>query len=394
MNDRNTQMVGANALRSRNHNRQMVLGHIRQSGQMGRAEIARLSGLSTQAVSNIISDLQGEGWLKECGRRSVGRGQPPIQYRIDPEGGYALGIEVRPDAVFAALLDLEGREVFSDRAALASSNPASVRAQVLTLCETAWAAPRVTRDKVLGAGVVLPGPFGTGASARAGSELQDWQGIEPTEWFSDLLDLPVEVENDANAAAISEGLTGVATGLDTYAFIYFGAGLGLGLISEGQRLSGGYGNAGEVGRIPVQTAQGPLALEQAVSRLSVQRHLVKAGLKVGGIEDIDAIFQARHPALMAWLDRAASPLSQAVAMIENLFDPQTIVLGGAMPDPVLDHLIGQVTFHPDSVADRPRRARPRPRLMRGGSGRMTATLGGAALVLKQAFTPRMTVVHS
>lgn len=95
---------------------------------------------------------------------------------------------------------------------------------------------------------------------------------------------------------------------------------------------------------------------------------------------------------MNWLDRAAAPLSQAVAMIENLFDPQTIIFGGAMPDAVLDHLIGKVAFHPDSVSDRPDRAYPR--LMRGGSGRMTATLGGAALVLKQAFTPRMSVVQS
>ena len=52
-----TNIVGANAERARNHNRQMVLDRVRQAGQIGRAEIARGSGLSTQAVSNIISDL-------------------------------------------------------------------------------------------------------------------------------------------------------------------------------------------------------------------------------------------------------------------------------------------------------------------------------------------------
>ena len=392
MDNRSTQMVGANALRSRSHNRQMVLGHIRQSGQMGRAEIARMSGLSTQAVSNIISDLQDDGWLMECGRRSVGRGQPPIQYRVNPEGGYALGIEVRPDAVFAALLDLDGRTVFSERATLASSDPRSFRTQVLKLRDAALVDPQVAQDKLLGAGVVLPGPFGTGASPRTDSELQNWQAIDPRNWFSEVLGLPVEVENDANAAAIAEGVTGVAFGLHSYAFLYFGAGLGLGLISDGRRLSGGHGNAGEIGRIPVETDQGRQALEQVVSRVSAQRHLAAEGLQVTGIEDIAAIYAAGNPALMNWLDRAAAPLSQAVAMIENLFDPQTIIFGGAMPDAVLDHLIGKVAFHPDSVSDRPDRAYPR--LMRGGSGRMTATLGGAALVLKQAFTPRMSVVQS
>ena len=52
-----TNIVGANAERARSHNRQMVLDRVRQAGQIGRAEIARGSGLSTQAVSNIISDL-------------------------------------------------------------------------------------------------------------------------------------------------------------------------------------------------------------------------------------------------------------------------------------------------------------------------------------------------
>lgn len=394
MDERDRQMVGANALRSRSHNRQMVLGHIREAGQMGRAEIARLSGLSTQAVSNIISDLQSDGWLMECGRRSAGRGLPAVQYGVNPAGAFALGIEVRPDAVFAALLDLNGATVFSDRSALRASDPDTVRASVFALRDRALAVAAVAPDKVLGAGVVLPGPFGTGvggASARAGAELQGWRDIDATAWFSDALDLPVEVENDANAAAVAEGVTGVARGLHSYAYLYFGAGLGLGLVSDGRRLAGGYGNAGEVGRISVDTPDGPMPLEQVVSRLSVQRHLQNAGVQVTTIDDLAGLYDAEHPALIDWLDRAAGPLSQAVAIIENLFDPQTIVMGGAMPDAVLDHLIGKVRFLSDSVSDRPDRGQPR--VMRGGSGRMTATLGGAALVLKQAFTPRMSVVQ-
>ena len=63
--------AGSNALRSRAYNRSLVLRHVRATGASGRAQIARESGLSTQAVSNIIADLVAEGWrsASRCGPR-------------------------------------------------------------------------------------------------------------------------------------------------------------------------------------------------------------------------------------------------------------------------------------------------------------------------------------
>ena len=126
-------IVGANAERSRSHNRQMVLGRIRAGGRMGRAEIARASGLSTQAVSNIIADLLEDGLILEQGRRASTRGQPPVQYGLNAQGGYAFGVEVRPDAVLAALIDFAGETVFTDRRPLPASDRDTVTARVKAL---------------------------------------------------------------------------------------------------------------------------------------------------------------------------------------------------------------------------------------------------------------------
>ena len=61
--------AGSNALRSRAYNRSLVLRHVRVTGASGRAQIARESGLSTQAVSNIIADLVAAAphWLRPGG---------------------------------------------------------------------------------------------------------------------------------------------------------------------------------------------------------------------------------------------------------------------------------------------------------------------------------------
>lgn len=384
---RTPNIAGANPGRTRSHNRQMVMGHVRQAGRMGRAEIARISGLSTQAVSNIIADLTGDGLLVEQGRVSNGRGLPAVQYSLNPAGGYALGIEIRPDVLLVALLDLDGKTLFANRVPLVDTGPEPVTALVLEQRDAALAKAGADPARLLGAGIVMPGPFGTAVAAQKGLELPEWGDLDATSWFTTALDLPVYVENDANAAAMSERNNGVARGLQNYAYVYFGAGLGLGIVSNGQLLQGAFGNAGEIGHIVVPGDTGAVVLERAVSRLSAHAHLSGAGVQADTSDDLARLYAAANPALMAWLDQAATPLSHAIATIENLCDPQTVIFGGAMPDAILDHLIAACDLSDRSVSNRA--ARDHPRLIRGVSGRMSATLGAAALVLNHSFTPRI-----
>jgi predicted NBD/HSP70 family sugar kinase len=74
-----------------------------------------------------------------------------------------------------------------------------------------------------------------------------------------------------------------------------------------------------------------------------------------------------------------------------MFDPQTVILGGAMPDAILDHLVAHAPLPALSVSNRPNA--PHPRLMRGASGRMTATLGAAALILNRALSSPVSHAH-
>lgn len=378
---------GSNAERSRHRNRQAVLGQVRTAGEIGRAEIARALSLTTQTVSNIIAQLSQDGMLLEKGRLSVGRGQPAIQYALNPEGGYALGIEVRPDAIFAALLDLNGQAVTTERIELNETRPDIVLSHVAALYGRILKAVPAAKSRMLGAGIVMPGPFGVTGIAGMGSDLTGWQEVDAAALFTEAIGLPVVVSNDANAAAMAERINGVAQDIPSFAYLYFGAGLGLGLIHGGQLVRGAYGNAGEIGHIPVPNGK----LEDGLSRLSVQRHLQAAGKDGHNIETLDQLFHQNDPDLIAWLQTACITLGHAMAIVENLFDPQTVVLGGAMPDAILDYLVTHAPLPDLSVSNRLRD--PHPRLMRGASGRMTATLGAASLILNRALSSPISHAH-
>ena len=372
---------GTNAGRSRSSNRQAVLGRIQSAGEMGRAQIARDLGLSTQAVSNIIAELQQEGFLLETGIRSAGRGLPAVQYGVNPEGGYALGFEIRPDAIFAALVDLHGQAIETERRSLETTEPSIVLNTVVNLRDELLHKSGIQPSRVLGVGVVIPGPFGETGLSGLGSDLAGWQQIDAKALFQEALNLPVELSNDANAAAMSERLT---QGLSNFAYLYFGAGLGLGLINQGQLVAGAFGNAGEIGHVPIMTPNGPSPLELQLSRVAAQRHLAAHGAI--DIAALERLYVEADPLLMAWLETAGEALSQALAIIENLLDPHSVVLGGAMPEVIIDHLVQHTQLPTLSVSNRS--DNPHPRLLRGTCGRLTATLGAASLILNRAFTPQ------
>ncbi|WP_052245416.1 ROK family transcriptional regulator [Halocynthiibacter namhaensis] len=386
----NSTGTGANSERARQHNRKLVLSALQDAyagnGTAGRAEIARLSGLSTQAVSNIIADLEARGLIRACGRRSVGRGQPAIQYEINPDGAYALGFEVRPDAVFCTLINLHGKAVFWDRNPLQQATPQNVAQEMLTLKSEALGIRNLSANMILGVGLVMPGPFGITGITGHQSDLPEWQDIDVRDWAQELLDLPCLVENDANAAAMAERISGAARGLRDYACLYFGAGIGLGIVNDTQILRGAFGNAGEIGHIRIPMPSGPARLEQVLSRISVQKHLKINDISAQTTEALEAHFQSETPALMAWIDQARLALAEATNLIENLYDPETIVLCGAMPAVIFAALVQDLSLSPHSVSVRPDRTIDR--VVQGSSGPMTAALGSAALVLNDEFTPK------
>lgn len=383
---------GSNAERSRSNNRRAVMGYIHGAGVMGRAEIARNLSLSTQAVSNIIAELLEDGLLNEKGTRAGGRGLPAVQYGVNPDGGYAFGVEIRPDAIFAALLDMQGKAVFTQRLTLEDARPSAVINHVIALRDEVIKTIPSAEDKLLGAGIVMPGPFGTtGLIGQEGSDLPEWSEVDPVKLFQDALKIPVMVSNDANAAAMVERITGVAQDLSTYAYLYFGAGLGLGLVSQGHLIAGAFGNAGEIGHIAIPIKGGYASLESVLSRLSVQRHLQNHCQITVDFDSLQVLFSENDPALFQWLDTACIALGHATQIIENLFDPQMIILGGAMPSCIVNYLVENAKLSDLSVSNRARRVLPR--LKTGSSSRLTATLGAAALILNQTYTPQFLAVH-
>lgn len=388
--------IGSNPERNRAHNRRVVLEVIRMHEHLGRTEIARRAQLTPQAVANIVDELLEEGLLVELGRLRSGRGQPPIQFAVNPNGPLTAGIEIAADHMVTALIDLSGGIRAQSILPLDEAGPDVVPHKVAREVERLEASLGAESSKLLGIGVVMPGPFEVeGMSSVGPATLPGWTGTDPAALFSKATGQDVVVENDATAAVVGERLYGAGRQLGNFCYLYFGVGLGLGVIQDGRPLRGAFGNAGEIGHVGLvprtgRAHHGPAgALERFVSVFALREKLAMAGIYAATVDDIQQLHDDGNATLNGWIAMAADYLAPTVAMLENIFDPETVIFGGGLPDSVLEAVIAALDPLPVSVATRDKRSQPR--VIRGQTGQLTAALGAAALPLLNTVSPYLSV---
>ena len=268
-----------------------------------------------------------------------------------------VGIEIAADHLVMVLVDLTGR-VRADRslplkeASLEHIVPLPGR-EVGKICD---AVPG-SRDRLLGIGVVMPGPFDIeGMSSVGPTTLPGWVGKDPAKTLAEAIGISTLVENDATAA-VGERLHGVARTLKNFCLSTSAPVLA----SESSPMGAHAGRLWQCRRDrPRDRPFGWLILRLRQPRLPGALRLAscahgapcRSRCIVRERFDLEALHAQHHPILRQWIGDAAAHLSPVVGMLENLLDPECIVFGGALPNALLDDLIAALNPLPLSVAGR------------------------------------------
>ncbi len=361
---------GTNQEFGRPYNRRIVLESIRLCGPTTRGDVAKRVGLTVQTVSTIVRELEEHGYILSVREEPKGRGLPPTTLRINPEGGYAIGVSLTPLGIHAALINLSGDVV----ASTCRDHPNATPDQAFHLIGLMM--PELTAHRpggrLLGIGMALPGPFGVESMSFVGpTTMTGWKGVALRERLAAQCGLPAFVETDMAAAALGEQLYGFGTELSEYYYLYLGVGLGGAMVHDGAVLRGAWGNAGEIGHIPAVADGEPCTCG---NRGCLERYFSLDARRRHGRDDAD------------WVASVAPHFRNAVAVIENLFDPETVVLGGLASVPLLERLAEHAQVLPNSVSARRDRGWPRVLVARGGEH--SVLRGAAALAVAGALSPR------
>lgn len=384
---------GTNLEHARAHNRRVVIEAIRLHGELTRAEIARLTSLTPQTVSNIATELEQAGILSShLPRRAGGRGQPATPLTLNPDSAYSIGIHLDHQSLLVIVVDLSGSVRFHRLIMVQKPQPAATLKRICDVLQELRQQPDLAWNKMLGIGVVMPGPFGVeGISSVGPTTLNGWEQTDVVAELTAQSGLPVTLENDATVAAIGERLHGVAKRLNSFIYLYLGTGLGAGIFTDGRIYTGHAHNAGEVGHMIVQPGgracycgnQG--CLERYVS--------LQAAYESCGLDPMTAMPQdllsLPQASLDHWFDSAVPALRQAINIVECMFDAEAVILGGLMPESIVEQLIKRLDPLHRSVRSK---YLDGLRVRLGTTGADTAALGAAALPLFDEFNPRYEVL--
>lgn len=143
----------------------------------------------------------------------------------------------------------------------------------------------------------------------------------------------VLIENDANCAALGEGLCGAAKGCSDFIVLTLGSGIGAGIISGGKLVTGAHGMAGECGHIVISEKIKKCAcggMGHAESFASADRAEAEAK-KIGRPADFKLLWQDRdNPKIKTILAPIITSIAKTIATVTVTFDPEITILNGGM----------------------------------------------------------------
>lgn len=327
-----------------------ALNALFRAGGMSRADLARHLGMNRSSIGFIVEDLLADGLARErtaapapgAARRT---GRPGIVVELDPDGAAFLGVEIGVDHLTVVGVDLSAREIVRRTVAYPTrERPAATGvARASSLVEETIAGLGLPRARLRGVCVAVPALVRDGVVRNA--LMLGWRNVPVQALLRKRLgDLPIRVENDANAFAFGETYAGAAARADTIAFLLIENGAGGGVVIGGQLHRGASGFAGEFGQLPVAGDDGGGAghLERHIGKDAVlARYRAHGAPRSADLPHLLAALRAREPAAVRTARAWGDHLARGLVAITDVLAPGRIVLGGSVA-PLYPHVADRV----------------------------------------------------
>jgi fructokinase len=252
-------------------------------------------------------------------------------------GTIQIGVDFGGTKIEVAALDAGGNFLARVRAPNPGSYDAAIR-EVQTL--VAAVESQVGARGTIGVGT--PGSISPRTGVMRNSNSTYLNGRRFHEDLARALERDVRLANDANCLALSEVVDGAAVGSAVTFAVILGTGCGGGVVVNGQLVEGANGVGGEWGHIPLPWPQPNETdatqcwcgqrgcLETWISGTGLQRdYALASGEQLDGPGIIRAARNS-NPQAGAAFDRYLSRLGRGLAVIVNILDPDTFVVGGGM----------------------------------------------------------------
>ena len=230
-------------------NRTMVIEILNSLGTTTRTELANITGLTRATITNIINEFLEVNLIEEVGTIDGKVGRKRKLIKINEDAFYVVGIEFGVNIVRTGVYNLNGKNIsFSEKEINSYAKPNDILENIYYIVDETISNFKFDVDRIKGIGVVMPGIIDSDKkvleSVHPFPLLKNYPLCKQIEKH---YKIPVWLENDANGAALGEKWFGHGKNYQNYVFVVGDAGIGAGIIINGQLYRGAFNSAGEIG---------------------------------------------------------------------------------------------------------------------------------------------------
>jgi len=314
-----------------------VLEHmLAQTQPTTRPAVARALELSRPTVFGAIERLESQGIVEAVGQSTGNPGRSATLYEIARRAGLVGAVDIGGSNVRVAVADVRGQILATRREPTSPGGGASIVPQVISLLRAAQreidASARLTAITVSVPGVVDV----EGRTVRFAANIDQFVPFDFQTPIEQAFSTVVQLENNVNLAAIGEQWRGAARGLGTFAVVSVGAGVGAGIVHEGQVIKGAHHAAGEIAYLPLHEAHvrvdsaahdegGGIRLLEAAQAHTGWRRVAPSTVE----ELFERAATGEEPAVEL-VEEECRRIALAIASICAVIDPETVVLTGGV----------------------------------------------------------------
>ncbi len=313
-------------------NRNLVFNLIRTQQPISRADLARACGLRRSTISLIVEDLMQSGWIVEGSLGTLPRGRRPTFLELNSRRAI-IALDIHPAQTTVAVADLAGRIVAQEEIVVPEQASKALTAIVAAIRKILAAHPDRTFD---GIGICLPGRTDPHLQKLIFAPNLKWPVLSLKARMEKATGLRVEMDNVANACALSEVWFGTSDGLHDIVVVNVSEGIGTGIFANGRLLRGESGLAGEFGHVQLQP-DGPLCAcgnygcweTMASNRAAVRYYMELApSAPTPTFEQLLKLAQSNDQPACEALQTMAKHLGAGLRMITAAVAPREIVIVG------------------------------------------------------------------
>ncbi len=324
-----------------------IIKELSFGGVLSAQDISLRIEKSLPLTTRILNELTDEGILHERGYASSTGGRRPLMYSLTAGKMYVVSVAMDQLVTRIGILDVQNFEISFIKTydLILPQNPDSL-SQLITYIADFINGCSVTKDKILGVGIGMPG-FVDVIKGINYSFLNNKTGESISDYIEQVIDLPVFLDNDSSLIALAEFKLSSARNKQNAMIINLGWGVGLGMIIKGELFRGNNGFAGEFSHVHLFEnnklcqcgKSGCLETEASMlvvverAKEELQRGRVSMIKKIAGnFEEASATIT--NAALkgdqlaVELLSETAYNIGRGIAILIHLINPEIIIISG------------------------------------------------------------------